>query len=39
MLATRRVTTIAERLLKLTLRKYKHVVLWESVCDDIDELE
>ena len=37
--ASRRINTIAERLLKLTLRKYKHVVLWESAWTEIDEIE
>ena len=39
LLASRRINTIAERLLKLTLRKYKHVVLWESAWTEIDEME
>ena len=37
--AARRITTISERLLKLTLRKYKHVVFWEDTRPNDEELE
>ena len=34
-----RIAAISEGLLKMTLRKYKHVVLWEDYAWEDEELE